>query len=84
VASSLTNTEGDVLTGKEIILGLLLFFILGMAAGLIGFILTRTEKKEDKKEKPRAWLAGIVAIIGGLIFGYAAMELILTLNNQPN
>ena len=67
------------MTGREIILGLLLFFALGMGAGVVGYI----SNKAGKKEKPRAWLAGIVAIIAGLILGYAVVDLIMILKGKP-
>jgi hypothetical protein len=64
------------LSGKEIISGLLLFLALGAGAGLIGYI----ANKAGRQEKPRAWLAGVVAIVAGLFFGYVVTDLILSLD----
>jgi len=68
------------MSGREIGLGLLLFFALGAGAGLIGYI----ANKAGKKEKPRAWLAGVVAIIAGLFLGYAVADLVLSFDMKTN
>ena len=69
-----------MLTGKEIILGLVLFFALGVGSGIVGYLTNCSERRE----KPRAWLAGVVAIVAGLALGYAVADLILTLENKSN
>jgi hypothetical protein len=69
-----------VLTGKEIILGLLLFFALGVGAGVVGYLSNCSERRG----KPRAWLAGLVAIGAGFALGYGVVELIITLESKSN
>lgn len=68
------------MTGKEIILGLLLFFALGIGAVVVGYLSSCSERRE----KPRSWLAGTIAIVAGLALGYAVADLILTLEHKAN